>query len=415
MLALQIFISAMIILGMMLFYGKMPYLIMFGLFIFTGPSHLVKTFFILRWAVYAGFAIFGILYSQRFTLRKIIMPDAVLIGFISIVIFSYFGSIRPNLTLQRGIAAVLMYFAIFVGIYSYVDHMDKIRKILHCMLIYIIIYNLLSIIPGMIRVTAQGRLVGLSGYPGSTGALNVFMLPIALAIYLMSRRKIHLFCIIFILIIAYFSYARTAFIAMILSVILFYIQFARHKKAISAITILLAIGTTLVSFYLFGIWLPERLVRLETLPILGGRTEVWAAAREMIAKRPLRGFGFGTEEFLTRRFGYTFIRHVGGSVHNSFLGLALQIGVPATMIFFAIVFYFMISSIRFVILIEDRHVNLLGIALTTVLFAGFIYSFAESWIYSTGNPLCYIYYMTLMLLLRFKELVREKTSFIGET
>lgn len=405
---INVIISGIVILLMMMFYRKMGYIIAFSLFTFTVPIIGGEFFSALRWSLYTGLIVTGIIYGQRHTVRKVIPPDLILFFFAGAIMLSYFVSIDPPMTLKRGFSVGLMYFALFFGLYTYITDVDKIYKILRGMVLFVIVYNILSIIPGMIRLTATGRLAGLSGHPGGTSIINVSILPIAFMNYIMDRRRINLLPIIFIIACMYFTYSRAGIITMISSFILFYGLYFRNTKVIFIFIALLTVATIFISFFTFGIWLPERLVRLENLPVLGGRLEAWAAAREIIAKRPFFGFGFGTEEFLSSHFGITFFHHSGAYFHNSFLGLALQIGVPATIIFFSIIVYFTISTFRFIATIEDAHYRLLGITLANILFIGLMYCFSESWIYSAGNILAFIYFIAVVLVLRFKNFVREQ-------
>jgi O-antigen ligase len=415
MLVAHILLSVIILFLMVISYGRMPYLVMFGLLAFLGPYGFIARVPTLRWTIYVGFVLFGFLYGQRRTMRKFIMSDLLMLSFVTIALASYLVSLKPDLTIKRMVSVVLMYSAFFFGLYTYVDSMDKLYRILRFLLFGIIIYNVLSIMPGIFELDVRGRLVGLSSFAGKTAAVNAFMLPIALAVYLIDRKRINLFVIFFVAATAYFTYARAAFACMLLSSILFYAQYFGNKKLMFVITVLLALATALVSFYLFGIWLPERLVRIETLPLLGGRLEIWGVAREIIARRPLIGFGFGTEELVIPYFGYRMVGHPGGYLHTSFLGLAVQLGVPATVIFFGVIFYFTISLVRFTTAIENRRTKLIGLALSGMLFVGLLYCFSESWIYSAGNDLAYIYYIVAMLAIRFKKFVTEDASLAEKT
>jgi O-antigen ligase len=417
---LNFIIATLIICLMILFRAKLPHLLGISLFIFATTFALFwqrlgfpfllysRIFEFYRWAFYFGCIILGVIYSQKKHIRRIIPADIFIFFFLMLLPLSVMVSIRPALTFKRGITVGLMYLGLFFGVYSYLDDRDKIYRICYAMLIALLAYNILSCIPGIGLSIKHGRMSGLSGHATGTAALNMFIFPIALMVYTLKRSKINLAIVLFIAIFTYLTYTRTGIIAMILGTIFFYSQYFHRRRVIFVFIALLILITLFFSFFSFGIWLPERLVRLENLPILGGRIVAWGAAREIILQRPLYGYGFGTESLLFREFGIHLREHAGGYFHNSFLGLAAQIGIPFALLFFSGLILFTISIVNYVARIEDNYLSLIGITLSTILFVGFIYCFAESWIYSMGSYLAFIYFLTVVLSIRFKALTHEQ-------
>lgn len=408
---LKLFLFAFIVVLMIVFRRNVPFLMALCLFIFTNafrgkPGSLLWTS---KWMLYSGFILIGFLSNiQRFYKLKLI--DLFFIFFMMIIINSYSISIEPALTLQKAISFALMYLAFFFGIYSLIDDIPKIFAVCKGMLIFLIVANLISIIPGIPKFGLRflhGRFYGIYG-PVGTSAINSFIYPIALMFYILTRKKIYLIAIFFIVLITYITFTRAAFIITIFSTLLFYSLYFQKTKVVFMIIALLLVLSVFISFFIFGIWLPEKLVRIENLPILGGRLEAWEAARNIISKRPLFGYGFGTEEILFKYHNITFFVHSGGNVHNSFLGLATQIGIPATVLFFTVIIFFTLSTIVYVSKITDLNIKCLGITLSIILFVGFVYCFAETWIYSSGSTLSFIYYTAAVMIMRLKSLMLEQ-------
>lgn len=415
---LNLALASLIICLMILFRAKLPLILAVSLFIFTTTLSFFwrrlglpfpfysRIFDFYRWVFYFGCIILGIIYNQKKPIRRIIPADIFIFFFMMLLPLSAMVSIEPGLTFKKGLTVGLMYLGFFFGVYSYLDDMNKIYRICYAMLISLLVHNILSCIPGVGLNIVQGRMAGLIGHATGAAALNMFLFPVALMLYTLKRSKINLAIVLFIVIFTYLTYTRTGVIAMILGTIFFYSQYFHKRRVIFVFIALLILATTFFSFFSLGIWLPKRLVRLESLPILGGRIVAWGAARELILERPLYGFGFGTEAILFQKFGIHLRRHVGGYFHNSYLGLAAQIGIPFALLFFVGLTLFTISVVNYVSKIRDNYLSLIGVTLSTILFVGLLYCFAESWIYSMGSYLAFIYFLTVVLVIRFKALTQ---------
>jgi O-antigen ligase len=104
-----------------------------------------------------------------------------------------------------------------------------------------------------------------------------------------------------------------------------------------------------------------------------GRGAAWAGALHQAAQRPIAGHGFGTEQRVFEDRYYTF---VGGLPENSYLGLALQLGLAGLVAFGAL----LVSLVRPAL----RHVRWSAPGLA-VLAAGLVAAVAQSYFYSVGN------------------------------
>jgi O-antigen ligase len=84
-------------------------------------------------------------------------------------------------------------------------------------------------------------------------------------------------------------------------------------------------------------------------------------------------------------------------LHNSYLGLTLQVGIPA-----AVLFFFPLVGVFGVKLWTNRNAppSDLSHALHAVLLCGLITFAFESWPYSAGNAFSFPFWVCVMLLIR---------------
>ena len=83
-------------------------------------------------------------------------------------------------------------------------------------------------------------------------------------------------------------------------------------------------------------------------------------------------------------------------VHNSYLGLSLQIGILGSGVFFSWMFLTAIKGIRSCLRIRDPLLS----ALVGTLVAGLMISLTESWLYSAGNSQSLPFWVSFGILAR---------------
>ena len=82
-------------------------------------------------------------------------------------------------------------------------------------------------------------------------------------------------------------------------------------------------------------FLPEQVVREESLEAGGGRLLAWEHAVDQIKSRPWLGSGGGAEErYFRENYSYFAMQNHQGLSHNSWLAFAMNYGIPATLILF---------------------------------------------------------------------------------
>ncbi len=122
-----------------------------------------------------------------------------------------------------------------------------------------------------------------------------------------------------------------------------------------------------------------------------GRSEAWAGAIHQAAQRPLLGFGFGTE---ARVFVDRYYRFFGGLPENSYIGIALQLGIVGLAALLALV----------AVLVVRGRAGLSGprrdlaAACLGVLAAGLAMAVVQSYLYSVGNIASATFWICAFLL-----------------
>ena len=122
-----------------------------------------------------------------------------------------------------------------------------------------------------------------------------------------------------------------------------------------------------------------------------GRSVAWTGAIEQAARRPLVGYGFGTERavFVDRYFAF-----VGGLVESSYIGIALQLGIVGLVLLLALVVTLVVTG-RPAFAGPQRS---LAAACLGVLVAGLAVAVIQSYIYSAGNIATAALWITAFLL-----------------
>jgi len=109
-----------------------------------------------------------------------------------------------------------------------------------------------------------------------------------------------------------------------------------------------------------------------------GRLDAWRGALHEVARRPVVGHGFGTEQDV---FVDRYYRFVGGLPENSYIGLALQLGVAGLLALGALVGVLAGAGIR-ALAGPRRSLAAAGLG---VLAAGLAAALVQSYVYSVGN------------------------------
>lgn len=133
---------------------------------------------------------------------------------------------------------------------------------------------------------------------------------------------------------------------------------------------------------------------------LGWRSYKWQKGLSYLAQRPLLGFGFGTEDQLFTFHGLDWWEwgYTGGYMHNSYLGMALQLGLFGFLLFFCPILFLLARELRPSLLHAQPSVRL---AIWCVCLSGLFSALLSSWVYAMGNPQSLQFWICIMLLVYF--------------
>jgi O-antigen ligase len=110
-----------------------------------------------------------------------------------------------------------------------------------------------------------------------------------------------------------------------------------------------------------------------------GRGQSWQGAIDQGKKRPIAGYGFGTEPkvFVDRYYAFE-----GGVAENSFVGLFLQLGLAGPLLFLVLVGTLVAAGVRALRTLADRG----AVAVcASVLLVGLALAVVQSYVYAAGN------------------------------
>jgi hypothetical protein len=365
----------------------------------------------------AACLITGIRGRKKMGLRWIVsFPFLIAMYFILTMVWS----INRGLTLGRSISIVLLGTTVVGMVWYAGDSAAKIQEAMKAVVFPVtLLFWILTPLYGFDTSLLEKGLLRTAGpmlNPNGIGILGAFLGPIAFYLW-RSTPKRHIFwlgsfltCIGLVIL----SGTRTALSAILLAFTFIAIT---RTRSLSINMLFIAVLTLFISAVLliteiYGLpKIIQTYLRVESLAIAGGRFEAWSVGWDLLRQKPWTGYGFGTEDMLFEQFGVRFLKHGGAMVHNSYLGLSLQIGILGAGVFFSWMFLTAIKGIRSCL----RTRNSLMSILVGTLVAGLTISLTESWLYSAGNsqslPFWVLFGILARLLMEPKR--RDLEAFIG--
>lgn len=352
-----------------------------------------------RWVVLfaaAGLAVFRG-FSRGGGRVGIGLRDAIVVGFLGLFLLSSLWSITPSTSAQRSVAVALLYLASFWYFWAWADrHSDqRLLDLLLRTLAVVLGANLLLGGAFAPSTLISGRFQGLFVNPNNIGLIVSLAIPLSFGRALASRRRNDwlLWGLFVFNDLACGSrgalFGSLAGMALILS-----LSATRRPVLVLALTASFAIGLGI----LWGTDVfQEKVVRAETFETMSNRTKFWELAKETyIPARPGLGHGFGSEEFIHAFYGVniTDLKLRGFGVMSSYYGLAVAIGVPATILFFVPLWLgTLIPMFRY-------RMDPGLVACGGAVVSGLLISIVEPALYSAGNCFAFLFWITLMLVLR---------------
>jgi exopolysaccharide production protein ExoQ len=258
-------------------------------------------------------------------------------------------SVDPSLSLRRATSLLLLYAGVVLMAAVYVRGRSEASVLALAVGAGILVVLVISVAVGVFDPgrgiqaafhTPQGgspaRFRGVTENPDEVASYGIIVLPLALwrlAVDKGLRRLGWLAASALAYAVVIWSGTRTSLAIMVAQTAAFALVFGGRKARLVALLTLAALGLAIAALAVVRSPSVDFATRTTTIGTLGGRTEAWKGAADLIARRPAAGYGFGTEDavfgpYVTsheRRFER--VSFNGAFVHNSYLGTALQIGV----------------------------------------------------------------------------------------
>ncbi len=314
------------------------------------------------------FLLYQLIFSGKMrTLRNLWFPLFYL--------FSCFVSIFWSINFQESVISffgILIIFSAFFFINNSCNKVQIIEAVYYSCLFYLIINVVLYPFFGesfFDYLQGKYRFAGITYGAHSIARISLFLLIAALSLLQIGKiSKIRfLFIFLFSLLFIVLADSRQVYIAM-LAVMVIYILFRTHKSRIVNYVVLFSSIIMLIACFLYFVPNMESLSRtgnLDEIMSLTGRINIWQTCTELINKNPYFGYGFGSAQTIIPNNYFTQFGWTTGSAHNSFLHMALEMGLIV-----AISFHLYIVSL---IIKNFRRKNFFNVCiLLTLVFLGFL-------------------------------------------
>ncbi len=367
----------------------------------------------LRWVFFTLFLlhVFGDIFLGR-TVRKVKGFDILAFIFIIYAFSSATYSLLPSLTLERSTTILALYVSVFwiIWKYAYEQGTERVVNLMLNAMSIIFIASFLAIFFVPDQVFSSGRFEGIFQNPNSLGITCALFLPLALWHFLETKKMFSFFIFFLMIIGLLFSASRNSINASVIALGYFIYMHSKKSKPL--------VFFTSVSFLLIMVWTIQTTAKLffhtyyraGTFSSFGGRIELWPIALKLITLKPIFGYGFGVEEKVFS-FEHAIPAGLGSSyIHNSYLGMFLQLGVIGFLLLFLPLFVLLFKELFSK---QDATVNFLRHALRASVLAGLLCAIFESWVYSVGNAQSFPFWIMVMLLISYRH--QDKEKFIPES
>jgi O-antigen ligase len=287
----------------------------------------------------------------------------------------------------------LLYFCIFSGFSAYArdfGQMELIRMLVGTVAVFLLANLMLAVALG--ASLGVGRFQGFFANPNGVGSLSGLCLAPIYFFCLTGKSSFWRGMFVMTLTSLLLSGSRGPLIASLLAILLISLPHLRRRFSTLA-----AVGGSFVLFLGFFAttgFFKENIVRIDTLTNLSNRDMFWELGRSYIANRPWVGFGFGTDGLIHQYHGISLfsLKLRGYGVMSSYLGLAVQIGVPCTLFFYGYLIFGVIASVY-----KYRADSTLMVYAACTA-SGLLICIGESVLYSAGNSFSFLFWCFPMLL-----------------
>lgn len=357
-----------------------------------------------RWVTMGLVAAVGFLAAvglgRSVTFRPVVVFPFLVMSFMFVTTL---WSIDPPLTVQRAGSVALLGIAVVSALWYTGNSPPRLQQAVKAVLIPVtLLFWVLTLIYGFDTsyYVKHGllRTPGPMLNPNGIAGISAVLAPAAYYVWRENKRGRILWMVTLLTFagMVFLSGTRGALAALVLA--FGFVALARARSA--SLVSFIGFSFAFVGYLIWEIAnvqeVIENYLRIERLYTGSGRWEAWSVAVDLLRDRLWSGYGFGTEDLLFGLFGTVFLEFEGTYVHNSFLGLSLQIGVVAA----TVVFLWILSVALRGLLVGLRSKDRMIIGLEATLIAGIVLAMTESWFYSAGSAVAFPFWILFGVLMR---------------
>jgi len=371
-------------------------------------------FLMFRWGFLFSLMMFYFILPGRRSYHA--FSDTFALLFFAMIFYSGSYSIFPQMTYSRGIATVLFYVTIFVGFWKVGGRVETFRAASRAFIFaYITVFVITRFIqaPSQMGEFDRGRYTGFFGNPNTLAVITAILIPIAFSLYYESKKKMDLIIMIGMVVMLFMTKTRSALSGLVVFMAVFYhFQSQRNRLLVWTLAIFTAISLIFPEI-IIGILEKIPFARMKDIEKLGGRTEVWKWAVEIIASHPIRGHGYGTEDYLLKHYNVFFRHHAGLYLHNSYYGMAAMLGYPGLVLFFSPLFLLLIrSAFRMKAMIQNTN-SFLPLGFFGAVIMGLWVGIAESYLYAIGSIPAFPFWVQVMFLYHIQMKMGKRKAIVS--
>lgn len=364
----------------------------------------------LRWVGYFLLLAVG---WHRLSSRVDPPPLTVLIPLIALVVLagvSLAYSVNRLVTLGRWISLIVMGLALFGVVFREIDSTAKAERIalgFVAMAAGAVLVGLLYDLIGGGGSRPGSRFQGILGNPNTVGVLVGLLLPIAVWWFLHREAQVGLLVLFLFTFALYESGSRTGLLTGSAGVGYVVFSMIRPTIASSRVGLWRASAVFVIAAGLLLGLIYE--IRPDTFWILGGRSEHWGHALDLIGRRPWLGYGFGTEDYLLEWAEVTLMVAQGAYMHSTYVGLAAQLGLIGAAIFIVPWLGFLASE-GFRQWKNPETTSPFRTALLGCMVAGAVAMVSETWAFSAGNGQAFLFWILFVALVRIRKIAETAAA-----
>jgi O-antigen ligase len=340
-----------------------------------------------------------------FALRRsrVVSPKLVLLPLTMLICFGFVSVLWSEdqyISLGRASfnAAALAVLFVFASRVTQEEQLSIIKNLTLVCFAVVCVASLLAYYFAPASAYFQGNFRGYFTNANALGHYILFATPICI-LGLLSRRRLlqmaSLVCLLFLISVLLDTRSRAAFVAVAVSAVVIYFGSGKRLFSLSSLVALLpAIG---IAAYLFAGYATSKYEGVDTV---GTRMYLWGLHVDAIQQRPNLGWGIGINPVKFKIDGDQNYNYLSDTEKgSSYYVLIEELGAWLSFLILAVMLPFFAKRLpRLYFLIRSDRRFRADLLPLSLIAGGLVHATAESWLFSFGNPLTFIFWMCCLYL-----------------